>query len=121
MTTNNAVTRHLMSYFHSCGFLSRVDGPPDPSLYKIHPRFLHPLKMVKQYIATPDSSTAPPKLRLIRLGSILSNVSEHMPLNKGQVIDVAQQLPTDRKRGFEESRDDLLGHHISVLGSGHNI
>ncbi|KAL8356673.1 hypothetical protein RB601_001805 [Gaeumannomyces tritici] len=72
--------------------------------------------MVKTYILAPDYSTAPPPDGPVRLGDVLTDLSELVATNKTSRVPVpaADLLPIDCKYNFRATRSRLLGGDLGV-------
>ncbi|KAJ4176208.1 hypothetical protein NW767_015525 [Fusarium falciforme] len=78
--------------------------------------------MVKTYILAPNWTTAPPPTGPIKLGHILDDLTEFVPLNRATIVEIPKSdlNPVDTKHGFSASRSRLvsgeLGFFARVLG-----
>ncbi|KAL1848857.1 hypothetical protein Daus18300_013469 [Diaporthe australafricana] len=77
--------------------------------------------MVKTYILAPNWTTAPPPDGPIKLGHLLDDLTEFVPINRTEMIDTSGLLnPLDTKTGFTASRGKLisgeLGFAAKVIG-----
>ncbi|KJZ70856.1 hypothetical protein HIM_09770 [Hirsutella minnesotensis 3608] len=78
--------------------------------------------MVKTYILAPNWSTAPPPDGPIKLGHILDNLTEFVPVNRIKIVEIPKEWmnPLDTKTGFTTSRSKLisgeLGFAAKVIG-----
>jgi hypothetical protein len=72
--------------------------------------------MVKTYILAPDYSTAPPPDGPVRLGDVLTDLSELVATNKTSRVPIpaADLLPVDYKYNFRATRSQLLGGDLGV-------
>lgn len=73
--------------------------------------------MVKTYILAPNWSTAPPPNGPIKLGHVLDDLTEFVPLNRHTVVDIPKNElnPVDRKSGFTNSRSKLVSGELGVF------
>ena len=78
--------------------------------------------MVKTYILAPNWTTAPPPDGPIKLGHILDDLTEFVPVNRTKIVDIPEEWlnPLDTKTGFKTSRSKLisgeLGFAAKVIG-----
>ncbi len=72
--------------------------------------------MVKTYILAPDYSTAPPPAGPVKLGSLLADPTELVPLYPDHRVAIPDQalLPVDFKRGFRATRSSLLRGDLGI-------
>ena len=73
--------------------------------------------MVKTYILAPNWSTAPPPQGPIKLGHILDDLTEFVPLNRHTIVDIPTNAlnPVDRKSGFTTSRSKLVSGELGIF------
>jgi hypothetical protein len=73
--------------------------------------------MVKTYILAPNWTTAPPPDGPIKLGHVLDDLTEFVPLNREEIVDIpAKHLnKVDTKDGFTMSRSKLLSGELGVF------
>ncbi|KAB5536168.1 hypothetical protein GE09DRAFT_1226898 [Coniochaeta sp. 2T2.1] len=78
--------------------------------------------MVKTYILAPNWTTAPPPDGRVELGHILDDLTEFLPVNRTEIVDIPKEClnPLDTKTGFTTSRSKLisgeLGFAAKVIG-----
>ncbi|KAL7934270.1 hypothetical protein V8C35DRAFT_321987 [Trichoderma chlorosporum] len=70
--------------------------------------------MVKTYILAPDYSTAPPPDGPVRLGDLLTDLSELVPLNDHNRVPIRAVLPSNYKFNFKAARSTLLSGNLGV-------
>lgn len=56
--------------------------------------------MVNTYIRAPNWSTAPPPDGPLKLGHLLDNLDEFVPINRDAIVKVTNENPVDTKEGF---------------------
>ena len=73
--------------------------------------------MVKTYIVAPNWSTAPPPEGPIKLGHILDDLTEFVPINRHSVLPIPQNVlnPMISHSGFTMSRDELVSGKLGVF------
>ncbi|KAM0425637.1 hypothetical protein ACHAPT_009169 [Fusarium lateritium] len=73
--------------------------------------------MVRTYILAPDWTTAPPPDGPIKLGHILDDLTELVPLNRRSVVEIPDEdkNPDDTKSGFTTSRSELISGELGVF------
>lgn len=73
--------------------------------------------MVKTYILAPNWTTAPPPDGPIKLGHILDDLTEFVPINRTEIIDIPQGWlnPLDTKTGFTTSRSKLISGELGFV------
>lgn len=73
--------------------------------------------MVKTYILAPDYSTAPPPDGPVKLGSLLTDLTELVPLYPEHHVAIPETalLPVDIKRGFKATRSSLLSGNLGIF------
>ncbi|KAG7291110.1 hypothetical protein NEMBOFW57_001120 [Staphylotrichum longicolle] len=78
--------------------------------------------MVKTYILAPNWTTAPPPDGPIKLGHLLDDLTEFVPINRDKVVEITpdQLNKQDIKKGFSTVRSSLiageLGFFARVIG-----
>ncbi|KAH7317056.1 hypothetical protein B0I35DRAFT_434472 [Stachybotrys elegans] len=75
------------------------------------------VNMVRTYFLAPNWTTAPPPDGPIKLGHILDNLTEFVPLNRRGVLEVPQddQNLVDTKSGFTASRSQLISGELGLV------
>ncbi|OAL03887.1 hypothetical protein IQ06DRAFT_112344 [Phaeosphaeriaceae sp. SRC1lsM3a] len=73
--------------------------------------------MVKTYILAPNWTTAPPPDGPIKLGHILDDLAEFVPVNRTKVVDIPKEWlnPLDTKSGFTASRSKLISGELGFI------
>ena len=72
--------------------------------------------MVKTYVLAPNWTTAPPPGGPIKLGHVLDDLTELVPLNRDSVVDTSKLLnPIDTKSGFTTSRSRLVSGELGIF------
>lgn len=73
--------------------------------------------MVKTYILAPNWTTAPPPNGPIKLGHILDDLTEFVPINRVNVVELPKTHlnPVDTKTGFKTSRSKLLSGELGIF------
>lgn len=71
------------------------------------------------YILSPNFSTAPDGA--IRLGHVLADVSEFVPLNRNRIVPIEQLNPVDWKGGIRINNTQAASGHLSLFGQILNL
>ncbi|KAM5342059.1 hypothetical protein ACJ41O_015090 [Fusarium nematophilum] len=73
--------------------------------------------MVRTYVLAPNWTTAPPPDGPIKLGHILDDLTEFVPLNRRSALEIPEDdvNPTDTKSGFTTSRSELVSGELGVF------
>ncbi|KAK2608931.1 hypothetical protein QQS21_002507 [Conoideocrella luteorostrata] len=73
--------------------------------------------MVKTYILAPNWTTAPPPDGPIKLGHLLDDLTEFVPLNRDSIVTIppGHLNKLDTKDGFRTSRTNLLSGELGVF------
>lgn len=73
--------------------------------------------MIKTYILAPNWTTAPPPDGPIKLGHILDNLTEFVPVNRNEVVEIPTNYlnKVDVKDGFRTSRSTLVSGELGVF------
>lgn len=72
--------------------------------------------MVKTYILAPNWTTAPPPKGPIKLGHVLDDLTELVPINRKGVVETDELLnKVDTKNGFMTSRSKLITGELGIF------
>ncbi|KAL2679254.1 hypothetical protein Neosp_010021 [[Neocosmospora] mangrovei] len=73
--------------------------------------------MVKTYVLAPNWTTAPPPDGPIKLGHVLDDLTEFVPLNREEVTEIEPKYlnKTDTKDGFTTSRSKLVSGELGIF------
>ncbi|WQF77070.1 hypothetical protein CDEST_02084 [Colletotrichum destructivum] len=73
--------------------------------------------MVKTYILAPNWTTAPPPDGPIKLGHLLDDLTEFVPVNRRGIVDIPTELlnKVDIKEGFQSTRSRLVSGELGLF------
>lgn len=104
---------------YRCPTFYEANGHPfqHTKLLILQPQLQRPSNMVKTYILAPNWTTAPPPDGPIKLGHLLDDLTEFVPLNRDSIVTIppGHLNKVDTKDGFKTSRTKLVSGELGIF------